>query len=235
MTSDATRGLHGYLVDRLGRMIASGELAAGARIVPEELTERFGASRPVVREALRALEAKGMVRPRPKVGTRVLPMRQWNLLDRDVIRWRVAGPDGSRQLDELSDLRTAVEVHAARRCAAYATAQQVAELQQACDAMAAAAAARDHTAFTTADVAFHTTLLAASGNAMFRHFTEPFAAFLTAREDLRTLPDQVDPAVVDSHRRLVAAIESQDGDGAAAIAHALIEAARAEVAAARQP
>ena len=137
------------------------------------------------------LDAKGMVRPRPKTGTTVLPQSQWNLLDQDGIRWRVAGPEGLRPLRELSDLRAAVEIFAARGCSEYASDDQVLALHHTCDDMAHAAPAGDHRAFTAADVAFHTTILEASGNAVFSNFAWPFAAFLHAREDRHTLADQV--------------------------------------------
>jgi len=224
-----SRGLHGHLVEQLGRQIASGELSEGTQIVPEDLCERYAASRPVVREALRALEAKGMVRPRPKTGTRVLPLAMWNLLDQDVIRWRVAGPQGPRQLDELSDLRAAVEIFAARGCASHASPAQVARLHEACDRMQHASTANDHAAFTAADIDFHSLVLEASGNAVFGNFASPFAAFLHAREDLQTLPQHVEPAVLTEHRNIVLAIEGHDGDTAERWARSVVERSRAEV------
>jgi DNA-binding FadR family transcriptional regulator len=40
-----------------------------------------------IREAVKALAAKGLVEPRPRLGTRVLPRDSWNLMDREVIGW----------------------------------------------------------------------------------------------------------------------------------------------------
>lgn len=224
----AARGLHGHLVERIGAEIASGTLEPGTQVVPEELGDTYGASRPVVREALRALEAKGMVQPRPRTGTRVLPVPRWNLLDQDVIRWRAAGPHGPQQLDELSDLRSAVEVFAARRCAAAASDQQVAALHEACDRMERAAAAGDHTAFTAADVTFHSLLLEASGNAVFAGLAAPFAAFLHAREDLDTLPEHVEASVLTEHRDIVRAVAARDADAAERWARSVVERSLAE-------
>jgi len=225
----APRGLHNLVVNRLGAAIAAGELAAETQIFPDELGERFDASRPVVREALRVLEAKGMVRPRPKTGTRVLPMVSWNLLDQDVIGWRVQGPDGPGLLRELMDLRTAIEPVAARRCAERADDEQVAALRQACDRMATAAAEGDHSAFTRADISFHELVLEGSGNSIFRSLSDPFAAFLHAREHLQTLPATVDSSVIDGHRQIVTAIEARDPDAAESLSRALIAATRDEL------
>lgn len=226
---DAARGRHQFVVNRLGLMIAAGELAEDAQILPDEVCDRFGVSRPVVREALRVLEAKGMVSPKPKTGTRVLPIHQWNLLDQDVISWRIMGPHRARQLSELTDLRVAVEVHAARKCAQDATADHLTEMRKWCDAMATAAHAGNLEEFTEADIAFHTALLTASGNAVFQQFATPFAVFLHAKNELHTLPDRVEEAVLDSHRFVVEAIAAHDADQAEALCRKLIEASRAEL------
>ncbi|XPE40463.1 FadR/GntR family transcriptional regulator [Shigella flexneri] len=47
-----------------------------------ELGDQFGVSRTAVREAVKTLTAKGMVLPRPRIGTRVMPQANWNFLDR---------------------------------------------------------------------------------------------------------------------------------------------------------
>jgi DNA-binding FadR family transcriptional regulator len=226
---NGSRGLHHLVVQRLGEMIASGELAADSQILPDEICERFGASRSVVREALRVLEAKGMLRPRPKTGTRVLPISHWNLLDQEVIGWRVLGPDSSRQLEELSDLRVAVETHAARRAAEHASDDQIAELEAACDRMESTGLSGDLSGFTAADVDFHTALLSATGNQMLAQFSPAFGAYLHAREHLHTLPDRVDDEVLRNHRQLVDAIRKRDPQAAEARSRELIENARAEV------
>lgn len=226
---DAARGRHQFVVNRLGLMIAAGELAEDEQILPDEVCDRFGVSRPVVREALRVLEAKGMVSPKPKTGTRVLPIHQWNLLDQDVISWRIMGPHRARQLSELTDLRVAVEIYAARKCATDATPDEVAELHEWCDAMAAAARTGDLASFTEADVAFHTALLNASGNSVFQHFATPFAVFLHAKQELHTLPERVEDAVVDSHRDVVMAIGAHNGELAESLCRKMIETSRAEL------
>lgn len=227
--STGGRGLHQFVVNRLGMMITSGELATGAKIAPDDVGASLGVSRTVVREALRVLEAKGLVRPRPKTGTRVLPPQDWNLLDQDVIAWRVRGPDRARQLSELLDLRLAVEVSAVRSACRNATDEDLAALQADSDDLFAAGAAGDHGAFTEADIRFHTRLLTASQNLVFGRFSEPFAAVLVAREELATLPDHVDDPTLQEHRDLADAIAARDEERAAALATEIIEQSRAEV------
>jgi DNA-binding GntR family transcriptional regulator len=55
-------------VDQLKRLIHSGELAPGEQIRQEQLAERLAVSRPLVREALRALSTQGLVEHRPHQG-----------------------------------------------------------------------------------------------------------------------------------------------------------------------
>ncbi|GAB3311689.1 FCD domain-containing protein [Epidermidibacterium keratini] len=223
------RGLHQLVVNRLGMMITSGELATGAKIAPDDVGASLGVSRTVVREALRVLQAKGLVRPRPKTGTRVLGPAEWDLLDKDVIGWRVRGPDRARQLSELLDLRLAVEVSAVRSACRNASDDDIAALQADCDDLFAAGASGDHAAFTEADIRFHNRLLTASANLVFSRFSESFAAVLVAREELATLPDHVDDPTLQEHRDLADAIAARDEQRAAAIATQIIEQSRAEV------
>ena len=223
------RGLHHLVVEELGRRIAGGSYATGEQIFPDAVAEEFQASRPVVREALRVLQAKGMVRPRPKVGTRVLPLPEWNVLDSDVIAWRLAGPGRSEQLRELTELRIAIELFAARLAAGDPVEGGVHDLSTACDAMERAVSANDRGAFTVADISFHGALLDASGNPLFRTFQVPFATYLEARVELGTLPSVLDLGVVEAHRDVVRAIESNDTHAAEQAARAIVERAASEI------
>jgi len=55
-------------VDQLKRLVLSGELAPGEQIRQEQIAERLDVSRPLVREALRALSTQGLVEHRPHQG-----------------------------------------------------------------------------------------------------------------------------------------------------------------------
>ncbi len=59
------------IMDELRRLILSGELERGSRLPQDELARRFNSSITPVREALRALEAEGLVESAPHRGTRV--------------------------------------------------------------------------------------------------------------------------------------------------------------------
>ena len=52
-----------------------------------ELAAALGVSRATVRDAVKVLSGKGLVRTARRYGTRVTPVEAWNLLDGDVIAW----------------------------------------------------------------------------------------------------------------------------------------------------
>jgi DNA-binding FadR family transcriptional regulator len=158
--------MHGQVVEWLGRRIVSGELSHGSQLPNEaELAELLKVSRGGIREAVKALAAKGLVEPRPRLGTRVLPREDWNLMDREVISWH--GTVGATAfLNDLLELRLMVEPGAAQLAAERASEEQIAVLESAYDGMATHAPRLpdEEDAFVQADLTFHLTLLRASGN-----------------------------------------------------------------------
>ena len=91
-----TRNINDLLAIQLGTDIVSGVYPPGS-LLPNEaaLRQRFHVSRTALREAFRALNAKGLIVSRTKIGTRVRPKADWNMLDPDVLAWhlRVAPTD----------------------------------------------------------------------------------------------------------------------------------------------
>ena len=163
------RGLHGQLVQQLGRMIVAGELGADRPLVPEEIGRRFEVSRTVVRESLRVLEAKGMVTARPNVGTRIRPVPEWNLLDPDVIEWRAAGVAGLDQCRELAELRCAFEPLAAQLASGRLSESAAARLSELAVLLKQAAANGDQPGYAKIDGEFHALLVAECPNRMVEH------------------------------------------------------------------
>lgn len=76
------------VIDWLGRAIASGHFRFNATLPMEnQLGEQVGVSRTVIREGVKILTAKGIVKTARRHGTGVNPLSDWNLLDADVIGW----------------------------------------------------------------------------------------------------------------------------------------------------
>lgn len=219
--SNNGRGLHGQLVHELGRRIAAGEIDESQPLVPEDIGRQFDVSRTVVRETFRVLQSKGMVRSRQNVGTHVRPERDWNLLDPDVIQWRLEGAQARQNMRELVELRHAVEPQAAFLAAERADDDCRRLLLEAVAEMETAAAARDFAAFTEADVSFHATLLRASGNMMIEQLARTVGAALRARAGTLAIGG-VSTDALDNHRRVAEAIAAGDGNAARDAMRALL-------------
>lgn len=103
------RTLSFKLVKVLGEQIAAGEYPAGEAIDVTKLCIHSGVSRSVAREALKVLEAKGLIRVRPNTGTRVRPPAEWNLLDCDVIEWVQGTEVGDELAKAAAELAAVIE------------------------------------------------------------------------------------------------------------------------------
>ncbi|MDQ0010393.1 DNA-binding FadR family transcriptional regulator [Luteibacter jiangsuensis] len=156
------RGLHNLVVQQLGRLIVSGELAPGEGLPREEvLAERLNVSRTALREAMKVLVAKGLIESRQRTGARVREAVHWNQLDADVLAWRCASMPTESFVEKLVEMRELIEPGAAAAAARRRTDAQLANLKAAYDAMAAS---EDLDAWAQADLAFHETLLRATNN-----------------------------------------------------------------------
>ncbi|MGW5112055.1 FadR/GntR family transcriptional regulator [Nocardia sp. NPDC004123] len=206
--------LHESVLDRLGADIASGGIAPGTRISSEEIATRFDVSRTVAREVVRVLESLGMVSIRRRAGITVLDPAHWHALDPKLIRWQLAGPHRFAQLAWLAELRSGIEPLAARGAAAHATPEQCATLTAAVMGMSATARAANTAAYLDHDIAFHATLLAASGNPLLQVFAPIIREVLTGRTEHELMPTQANPQALQLHAAVAAAIQSGDGPGA---------------------
>lgn len=223
------RGLHGQIVEKLGHAIGTREIVTGARIVPEEIAATWDVSRAVVREALKVLEAKGMLQAAPRTGTNVRDESEWNLLDSAVIRWRASGPAASSQFTHLLQFREGIEPLAARLASELAFSPELDQLREAVDSMAASVDKHDNEAFVEADVRFHLTLLAASHNPVIAQLGEPIEAALRVRHELNLTPETPSEETVRTHRMIVDAIASGEGGQAELASRRVVDIARAEL------
>ena len=162
------RGLHGRVVNELGLRIVSGAWASGNHLPNEDdLAAELGVSRTVVREAVKALQAKGLVEVRPKTGTRVRPRRAWHLLDADIVAWQFTDVERTDDLRELYEVRSSIAVAAARLAAVRRTDEQLAVIEAHQRRIAAAAAER--IARMAAELDFHAAVVDAANNSLLAH------------------------------------------------------------------
>ena len=211
------------VVAQLGRDICTGQYQPGDILPSEaELCLRFQLSRIVIREAIKALVAKGMLEVRRKAGTQVLPPASWNLFDPDIITWRALtiGKDPEMSRD-LLELRRIVEPATARLTARRATAAQRRALRQAYDQMARAVAGDGD--YVAADLAFHTTILTAAGNQFLGQMQGAMGALLNATFQIVTQKPGGPAYSLPMHDALCSAIEAGDEAAAEAATLRLIE------------
>ncbi|MCU1557874.1 MAG: FadR family transcriptional regulator [Microbacteriaceae bacterium] len=201
------------VLDNLGRAIIDGRMAAGDTDTVDAIVARSGASRPVVREATRVLVSLGMLTAGRRVGLRVRPRAEWDLLDPQLIRWRLASPDRETQLDELRGLRLAVEPEAARLTAIRGIGAE--ELSGIADQLERSTLERDGPAFLDADRRFHALLLAAAGNGMLARLRDVVDEALRERTPGDPAHWQAAPGDIALHREVATAVAARDAERAA--------------------
>lgn len=210
--------MHGLVVEWIGSRIASGHLTGVLDL--DHIARRFQVSRLLVRECLRTLAAKGMVRARQRTGTRVTNLEQWAVLDEQLIRWRAAGPHRFAQMQESLQLRQRVEPLAARLMAERRTEAQLERLKDATEQIERAITTGSGQGMIEADTSFHRELYLSSGNTMLGHLAGTVHACLR-------VPDfqgyrRFSTHTLARHQRLTDLIAACDADGAEQAAEHLI-------------
>lgn len=200
-------GLHDRVLGELGLAICAGDLPPGTVVRTDQLEERYGVSRSVVREILRVLSSLGMVESRRRVGVQVRPAVEWNLYDPLVIRWRLASPGRIAQLRSLTELRAAIEPEAARLAAIRAPLTSASELMGMAGKLWAAGQAGDEEEFLRIDIDFHRLVLAASGNEMFAQLSSLVTEVLSGRTHYGLMPQFPSSHALQLHVDIASAIQ----------------------------
>jgi DNA-binding FadR family transcriptional regulator len=224
------RTKHQLVVDELGRRIVKRQLKPDRPLpVEDTLATELGVSRGALREAVKVLAAKGMLRTRPRTGTHVLPREHWNHLDRDLLHWQQAC-EPRQLLRDTVELRRAVEPEAARLAAGRAGPGHIRAMFEALTAMESAAGQPGLGEYVEADIAFHRALLDASGNRLLGSLGR---ALEVALEHSFAVSSQTPGAVeasLPAHRALAEAVEGGRPPEASAAILAIIESAEQEIA-----
>jgi len=179
----------------------------------EELRGQLGVSRPVVREAIKAVTTLGMIRSRQGRGTEVLPYDSWNEFAPEVLEARRELQTVDEFLVRLLELRRIIEVEAAALAAERASPADVARMQDHLTAMDEVG--EDVEALARIDVAFHDAILAATSNRPLRSLLRSIEpALLTARTvSLTTRPSGIRRSIRE-HRSIFDAIRRRSPDEA---------------------
>jgi DNA-binding FadR family transcriptional regulator len=220
--------LSGRVMDEIGRRIVSGVYGADEVLPPElSLCAEFGLSRTPLREAMKRLNAKGLIVVGPKNGTKVLPQRHWSQLDPDVLRWRFAQGASDDLIDQLYELRLVFEPEASRLAAIHGEAGDHAAIRMTFRRMEELI--DDPERVISADLAFHMAIIAATHNIFLISVSSGIGAALKAQFELGAKRRTFPKAELDLHRLIRDAILGGDGAAAARHTRALIEASRLSV------
>ncbi len=197
--------------DRLLERIVSGEYAPHSRIVETQVARELNTSQAPVREALRALEALGVVEIMPFKGARVRrPAR--------------------REILEAYAVRLALEKLAVRLAAPLLTSQDLAQLAEQCDLMHLRAREGDMHAVAEADAGFHGRILEVAGNRTLRTVWASLEPFL--RTYITLVVPGADPEwAANLHTPILEALQRGETEGAVEAITQHFEAASANLAA----
>lgn len=148
-------------VEKLRSAILAGLFKPGDRLAEADLCARLGVSRPSVREALRSLEAEGLVVIIPNRGPQI-PVLTW------------------RQAEEIYRVRALLEGEIAALCARHATPDQVDEMRKALSRFAHAVKTEDGALRLSSTAEFYRIMQQAAGNSVI----EDLLRVLLARVNL---------------------------------------------------
>ncbi|QEC49982.1 GntR family transcriptional regulator [Baekduia soli] len=192
----STKVTDSYRVLREG--IATGAYRLGEPLRAATIAGELGISRTPVREAFMRLASEGLVDYSPRYGARVSDLR-------------------AEELEELFELRAAIEAVAVRHACARATPADVAHLRRLCTACHDAVGADDVDAVIAANIALHDAVNRLSGRErtielvdLLRDRARPYRVLALYDDDERR-------ASLAEHDDLVDLIEAGDADGAAAL------------------
>lgn len=201
------------IVQNLIEYIRAERLNPGDTLPAEgKLAELFGVSRPVIREAMKTLEGRGIIQIYNGKAATLKPISSETL--RDFFQYAIDLNHDT--FLELTELRRGIEVHAARLAAARRTPEQLAAMRQTVAQM------REHLhepeAFAEYDVEFHLQIASATHNSLIYHLVKSIRDSLkdAVLEGLRhRMSAEEFERVQARHEDLLAQFERGDSRGAA--------------------
>ncbi|HET8728887.1 MAG TPA: FadR/GntR family transcriptional regulator [Alphaproteobacteria bacterium] len=211
----ASQRLYQQVADQLGALIRNGEYLPGARLPPErDLARQLGVSRPVVREAMVALELAGLVEVRTGSGTYV----------QERGKARPPGDSGPGPF-ELLGARRLIEGEIAALAAREAAADALDAVRDAVGRLERGIAAGADS--RADDRLFHARIAAATGNGVLTAIVEDlwdgmFQPLFEALSHHAGLPEH-DRMTLADHRAILDRLEARDPSGARAAMHAHLD------------
>ncbi|MEQ1921146.1 MAG: FadR/GntR family transcriptional regulator [Pyrinomonadaceae bacterium] len=165
----------GEVVERLRKMIHSGELSPGDRLPPErDLAKLLGVSRPTLRAGIRSLSTVGILKSKQGAGTFVVEKDESPTLDSDPLRM-LSALHGFTS-DEMFEARLALEMSIAGLAAERASSEQMTLMAEEITGMYASL--NEPEQYLLHDMQFHQTIASASNNRILTSLMNMIATIL---------------------------------------------------------
>jgi GntR family transcriptional regulator, transcriptional repressor for pyruvate dehydrogenase complex len=212
LTAVKRTAIHQEIVDQIEKLLDNGRLKHGDQLPPERrLAEIFHTSRHSVREAIRTLVQKGLLRSRIGSGTYVIIEDRPSVVDylsRAVLEDR-------HELPEIFQFRRMIEPQIAALAAENADAENLRRLQELVEKQKNAEG--DFELFADLDQMFHRDLARATHNRILLKVVERLNDILMkSRVEIARNQDRMKLAV-DFHAKILEAVANRDGNKAAEI------------------
>lgn len=195
--------------ERIKELIDSKKYTEGMKLPTEnELCQSMNVGRGTVREALRLLQAKGLVEIKPGRGAFVASKQA---VDINPVVWLV---QNEKELRDAIEVRNALEPVAARKMAETASEAALRRLKKIHADFLAAVKAGDTVQIAELDELFHGWIVRESGNQLLNEINVHLIQGMhTFRSKTFTVPENVRNAV-EPHTRILNAITGRDGNAA---------------------
>ncbi|WES68386.1 FadR/GntR family transcriptional regulator [Superficieibacter sp. HKU1] len=218
----AQKNLSYVLAEKLAQKILQGVYAPESILPGEiELGEQYGVSRTAVREAIKTLTAKGMVLPRPRIGTRVMPQSDWNFLDKELLSWWMTEDNFQGVVQHFLIMRSSLEPQACLLAATRGSAEQKAQLNTLMEEMVLLKQHFQRERWIEVDMAWHEHIYKMSGNPFLTSFATLFQSVYHIYFTSITHNEVIK---LDLHQAIVDAIQDSNGHQALAACQALLNA-----------
>ncbi|HBS5679202.1 FadR/GntR family transcriptional regulator [Klebsiella sp. 141240] len=205
----AQKNISWVIAEKIAQKILTGEYPPESILPGEmELGEQFGVSRTAVREAVKTLAAKGMLLPRPRIGTRVLARSSWNFLDKELLAWWLTEDNFAEVVSHFLVMRSSLEPQACFLAAITGTAEQKAQLNTLMEEMIELKRHFIRERWIEVDMAWHEHIYAMSGNPFLTSFA---SLFHSVYQTYFTSITQNEVVKLDLHQAIVDAIQESDG------------------------
>lgn len=208
------QSLVSMVADGLLDRIVAGEFPPDSLLPGElDLIAEHDVSRLTVREAIKTLEATGVVRVERGRGTFVNPMSRWTSME-SVLRAAAEGASDETVSLQLIALRQIFETGAAALAAPHIDDAQLKELAAHLESMRHAHAVNDVDEFVDADLAFHDVIVHATGNVFLIVLFAPLTRVLAARRRQTSRVVEIQANAIDEHANVIEALKTGDSEAA---------------------